>query len=82
MGRPEEIAALFLASSAASFVNGIELFVDGAWARFNSQHGHLRHGVVVPDAPLTAAVETMLMQLLPWAKSMRSVPETKALAAA
>lgn len=31
MGRPEEIAAaaLFLASSDASFVNGIELFVDG-----------------------------------------------------
>jgi NAD(P)-dependent dehydrogenase (short-subunit alcohol dehydrogenase family) len=31
MGRPEEIAAavLFFASSDASFVNGIELFVDG-----------------------------------------------------
>jgi NAD(P)-dependent dehydrogenase (short-subunit alcohol dehydrogenase family) len=31
MGRPEEIAAaaLFLASADASFVNGIELFVDG-----------------------------------------------------
>jgi len=31
MGRPEEIAAaaLFLASAEASFVNGIELFVDG-----------------------------------------------------
>jgi NAD(P)-dependent dehydrogenase (short-subunit alcohol dehydrogenase family) len=31
MGRPEEIAAaaLFLASDDASFVNGIELFVDG-----------------------------------------------------
>jgi len=31
MGRPEEIAAaaLFLVSSDASFVNGIELFVDG-----------------------------------------------------
>ena len=31
MGRPEEIAtaALFLASSDSSFVNGIELFVDG-----------------------------------------------------
>ncbi|WP_375417586.1 SDR family NAD(P)-dependent oxidoreductase [uncultured Hymenobacter sp.] len=31
MGRPEEVAAaaLFLASSDASFVNGIELFVDG-----------------------------------------------------
>lgn len=31
MGRPEEIAsaALFLASSDASYVNGVELFVDG-----------------------------------------------------
>jgi NAD(P)-dependent dehydrogenase (short-subunit alcohol dehydrogenase family) len=31
MGRPEEVAAaaLFLASAEASFVNGIELFVDG-----------------------------------------------------
>jgi NAD(P)-dependent dehydrogenase (short-subunit alcohol dehydrogenase family) len=31
IGRPEEIAtaALFLASSDSSFVNGIELFVDG-----------------------------------------------------
>ena len=31
MGRPEEIAtvALFLASSDSSFVNGVELFVDG-----------------------------------------------------
>ena len=31
MGRPEEVAtaALFLASSDSSFVNGIELFVDG-----------------------------------------------------
>ena len=34
-GQPEEIAsaALFLASSDASFVNGIELFVDGGVAR-------------------------------------------------
>jgi NAD(P)-dependent dehydrogenase (short-subunit alcohol dehydrogenase family) len=31
MGRPEEVAAaaLFLASAEASFVNGVELFVDG-----------------------------------------------------
>ena len=31
MGRPEEIAAvaLFLASDDSSFVNGVELFVDG-----------------------------------------------------
>ena len=31
LGRPEEIAtvALFLASSDSSFVNGVELFVDG-----------------------------------------------------
>jgi NAD(P)-dependent dehydrogenase (short-subunit alcohol dehydrogenase family) len=31
MGRPEEIAtvALFLASSDSSFVNGVELYVDG-----------------------------------------------------
>jgi NAD(P)-dependent dehydrogenase (short-subunit alcohol dehydrogenase family) len=31
MGRPEEIAAvaLFLASDDASFVNGVELSVDG-----------------------------------------------------
>jgi NAD(P)-dependent dehydrogenase (short-subunit alcohol dehydrogenase family) len=35
MGRPEEIAtvALFLASSDSSFVNGIELFVDGGIAQ-------------------------------------------------
>ena len=35
MGRPEEIAtaALFLASSDSSFVNGIELFVDGGVAQ-------------------------------------------------
>jgi NAD(P)-dependent dehydrogenase (short-subunit alcohol dehydrogenase family) len=35
MGRPEEIAtvALFLASSDSSFVNGIELFVDGGAAQ-------------------------------------------------
>jgi NAD(P)-dependent dehydrogenase (short-subunit alcohol dehydrogenase family) len=31
MGRPEEIAtvALFLASDDSSFVNGVELYVDG-----------------------------------------------------
>lgn len=31
MGRPEEIAsvALFLASNDSSYVNGVELFVDG-----------------------------------------------------
>jgi NAD(P)-dependent dehydrogenase (short-subunit alcohol dehydrogenase family) len=36
LGRPEEIAtvALFLASSDSSFVNGIELFVDGGTAQF------------------------------------------------
>jgi len=35
MGRPEEIAtvALFLASSDSSFVNGIEIFVDGGTAQ-------------------------------------------------
>ena len=35
MGRPEEIAtvALFLASSDSSFVNGIELYVDGGTAQ-------------------------------------------------
>jgi len=35
MGRPEEIAtvALFLASNDSSFVNGIELFVDGGTAQ-------------------------------------------------
>jgi len=35
MGRPEEIAtvALFLASSDSSFVNGVELFVDGGQAQ-------------------------------------------------
>src|SRR5271169_950898 len=35
MGRPQEIAtvALFLASSDSSFVNGIELFVDGGTAQ-------------------------------------------------
>jgi NAD(P)-dependent dehydrogenase (short-subunit alcohol dehydrogenase family) len=35
MGRPEEIAtvALFLASADSSFVNGIELFVDGGTAQ-------------------------------------------------
>ena len=35
MGRPEEIAtvALFLASNDSSFVNGVELFVDGGTAQ-------------------------------------------------
>jgi NAD(P)-dependent dehydrogenase (short-subunit alcohol dehydrogenase family) len=35
VGQPEEIAqaAVFLASDAASFVNGIELFVDGGTAQ-------------------------------------------------
>lgn len=35
VGRPEEIAraVLFLASDDASFVNGIELFVDGGQAQ-------------------------------------------------
>jgi NAD(P)-dependent dehydrogenase (short-subunit alcohol dehydrogenase family) len=35
IGRPEEIAtvALFLASSDSSFVNGVELFVDGGTAQ-------------------------------------------------
>jgi NAD(P)-dependent dehydrogenase (short-subunit alcohol dehydrogenase family) len=35
LGRPEEIATvvLFLASSDSSFVNGIELFVDGGTAQ-------------------------------------------------
>ena len=35
MGKPEEIAtvALFLASSDSSFVNGVELFVDGGTAQ-------------------------------------------------
>ena len=34
MGRPEEIAtvALFLASDDSSFVNGVELFVDGGFS--------------------------------------------------
>ena len=35
LGRPEEIASavLFLASEESSFVNGIELFVDGGQAQ-------------------------------------------------
>ena len=35
VGRPDEIAnaAVFLASDAASFVNGIEMFVDGGQAQ-------------------------------------------------
>ena len=35
IGRPEEIAtvALFLASNDSSFVNGVELFVDGGTAQ-------------------------------------------------
>jgi NAD(P)-dependent dehydrogenase (short-subunit alcohol dehydrogenase family) len=35
IGQPEEIAtvALFLASNDSSFVNGIELFVDGGTAQ-------------------------------------------------
>jgi NAD(P)-dependent dehydrogenase (short-subunit alcohol dehydrogenase family) len=34
MGQPEEIAtvALFLASDDSSFVNGVELYVDGGTA--------------------------------------------------
>jgi NAD(P)-dependent dehydrogenase (short-subunit alcohol dehydrogenase family) len=36
LGRPEEVAsaALFLASDQASFVNGVELFVDGGAAQY------------------------------------------------
>jgi NAD(P)-dependent dehydrogenase (short-subunit alcohol dehydrogenase family) len=39
LGRPDEIAtaALFLASSDSSFVNGVELFVDGGTARFSDR---------------------------------------------
>ena len=36
MGRPEEVAnaVLFLASDESSFVNGVELFVDGGFAQY------------------------------------------------
>jgi NAD(P)-dependent dehydrogenase (short-subunit alcohol dehydrogenase family) len=40
IGRPEEIAtaALFLASSDSSFVNGVELFVDGGTSQLRGCH--------------------------------------------
>ncbi len=33
VGQPEEVAkaVLFLATDRSSYVNGIELFIDGAW---------------------------------------------------
>jgi hypothetical protein len=39
-------------------------------------------GVYVPTEPLTASVDTMLRQLLAWAKGMRTVREAKAVAVA
>ena len=43
-----------------------------------STHATFATGVFVPDAPLTAAANTMLTQLLAWAWGMRSVREAKA----
>jgi len=39
MGRPEEIAtvALFLASDDSSFVNGVELSVDGGFSAISNR---------------------------------------------
>jgi NAD(P)-dependent dehydrogenase (short-subunit alcohol dehydrogenase family) len=41
-GTPNEIArpVVFLASDDGSYVNGIELFVDAAWRKFNSTQSH------------------------------------------
>ena len=38
MGRPDDIAdaALFIASPAASYVNGSILYVDGGWTAFGN----------------------------------------------
>ena len=42
VGRPEEIAtvALFLASGDSSFVNGVELFVDGGTSQLSRPQDH------------------------------------------
>jgi NAD(P)-dependent dehydrogenase (short-subunit alcohol dehydrogenase family) len=49
MGEPEEVAAAicFLASDDASFVNGVELLVDGGWCATRSLHGP--DGVLQPS---------------------------------
>ena len=53
MGRPEEIAtvALFLASDDSSFVNGVELSVDGGFSAIRDPIGNQKSTSIYKSSP-------------------------------